>query len=166
MANFSGAGISIRTPAIYEDLELPDDTTTVLEDLPSAIDLGSWLRRYGTSTSPAQLQSLGRTIGAWLGSFHDWATSDAPSARDLRLRVAKNTAMKELKWTINMGRYHRAPDEFPMLKWEPKAVYEDIERDIRARVFDERQTVIHGDFWPGKCVAAFSLWSLPSLIVL
>ena len=151
-------GISIRTPTIYEGLELPDNTMTVLEDLPSAIDLSSWLRSYGTSTPKSQLQSLGRTIGAWLRRFHDWAMSDAPSAKDLRLRVAENTAMKDLKWTINMGRYHPAPDEFPKLEWEPKAVYEDIERDLRRRVFEEGQMVIHGDFWPGKSAAAFSLW--------
>lgn len=138
---------------------LDEETTmTVLEDLPCAIDLGSWLRKYGASTPDEQLLALGQTIGTWLRCFHDWAMSDTPSAGALRQSVAQNTAMKELKWEVNMGRYHRAPGEFPTLTWEETAVYDEIEREVRTRVFEADQAVVHGDFWPGKCVAVFTLF--------
>lgn len=142
---------SVSTPAVY--LFNKDTNTQVQEYLPNAVSLKNYaLEHYAAPTSPAcrhQCQQLGRGLGAWLRSFHDW--SSRPQQADLREVLAGNKPMQALKLMINYRGLVGMADQHPTILGDVKADLQAIHDMAAAELSDEAALhVIHGDFWTGN----------------
>lgn len=143
----------VRTPRSFHFD--PVSSTQVQEYLPDSLDLKSYaLRRFPPSTPESvkpNVLEVGRALGKWLRSFHDWAGS--PGQEALRTRIGLNKEMKGIKFTYNYEILLRRLEKFPFLK-DSKTIFEEIIAKVKAELEDEGQLqIIHGDFWTGKSVA-------------
>lgn len=124
------------------------------EYLPSSLDLKSYALRYFSPSTPESqkpnILEIGRGLGRWLRSFHDWAAS--PEQETLRNRVKLNKEVRGIKFTYNYESLLWRLDKFPFLQ-DSKTVFEQIIAKVQAELVDESQLqIIHGDFWTGKSV--------------
>lgn len=143
---------SVRTPRLFHFN--PDSSTQVQEYLPDSLDLKSYaLKHFSPSTPESEkpnVLEVGRALGKWLRSFHDWAA--APEQEALRSRVRLNKEMQGIKLTYNYESLLRRLEQFPFLK-DSKSVFEEIIAKAKAELAEESQLhFIHGDFWTGKSV--------------
>ncbi|ROW12266.1 hypothetical protein VMCG_00388 [Cytospora schulzeri] len=141
---------SVRTPRLFHVNS--DSTTQAQEYLPNSLDLKTYALRYFSCLTPESEKSsvleIGRVLGKWLRSFHDWAAS--PKQEVLRSRVKLNKEMQGIKLTYNYEKLMWLFEKFPFLK-ESKSVFEDIIAKVKAELVDESQLqIIHGDFWTGN----------------
>lgn len=79
--------------------------------------------------------ALGRRLGSWLRSFHDW--SSAPKQTALRDKMAQNEPMRKLKQSVTYDSFISVLDNFPGAL-EGKGVQETLEsvREAAARDFE------------------------------
>lgn len=100
-------------------------------------------------------RSLGRALGSWLRSFHDWAADEKQA--ECRDTLAKNGVMKDLKFYVNYAMLIDTIENFPNILGESRDVFERV-RDFAAAELkrehcDDVYGIIHGDFWTGKYVS-------------
>lgn len=99
-------------------------------------------------------RSLGRALGSWLRSFHDWAADEKQA--ECREILSKNGVMKGVKFYVNYTMLIDTIGNFPDILEESRDVFEQV-RDFAAAEMkredsDHKYGVIHGDFWTGKYV--------------
>lgn len=130
----------------------PETCTQVQEYLPQALSLKDYARKHWANPSPEAPKprciELGRSLGQWLRSFHDW--SEQPANSNVRELFAKNKEMQAIKKMVNYDQLLRMSGKFPFLK-DSEGVYQEIVKMAAAELEDESKLhVIHGDFWTGK----------------
>ncbi|KAI0881882.1 kinase-like domain-containing protein [Annulohypoxylon maeteangense] len=140
---------AVRTPKVFHF----DDTNNsqIQEYLQNGVDLKTYaLETYANSNSEAtkhQALQLGKALGRWLRTFHDWAAQQG----ELRSMVAKNKELQQLKHIINFSWLFDKIKQFPSILAEAEAVFTKVKDMATAELSDESQLqVIHGDFWSGN----------------
>ncbi|OJJ50729.1 hypothetical protein ASPZODRAFT_148165 [Penicilliopsis zonata CBS 506.65] len=153
------AGLTVHTPRL---LHFSTTTLTqIVEDLPHAVDLKSYLlSEQGRTLSQPIAHALGRVLGAWLRSFHTWGKDDAP---DVAARMQQNMTMKKLKHHVNYGFLLETINNFPHLLEGSRNVFTQV-TDMAAAELDihegEMYGLIHGDFWTGNILVSTPLTRL------
>lgn len=143
--------ISVKSPRLFHfDRQT---NTQIMEDLPNALDLKSFLRSPAASElSQSSAVAIGCSIGQWLASFHTWAS--APERTSLVAEIEKNHLMKELKYQVNYEILMRTIDEFPDLLEGSRKVFGKVRDSARTELGKKKERegfgLIHGDFWTGK----------------
>lgn len=156
---------SVRTPRLLHFNS--GSSTQVQEYLPDSLDLKSYVLKHFSSSTPesekCNVLEVGRALGEWLRSFHDWAA--APEQEALRSRVELNKEMQSIKLTYNYESLLRRLERFPFLE-NSRGVFEKIIAKAKAELAEERQLqFIHGDFWTGKSAVNFSCRFLDALLI-
>ncbi|KAK2604836.1 hypothetical protein N8I77_007734 [Diaporthe amygdali] len=141
---------SVRTPRLFYFNR--DSSTQIQEYLPDSLDLKHYaLKRLLPSTPEQQrpkVLELGRGLGRWLHSFHDW--SSHPDQESLRNAVKLNKQMQGIKLTYNYNRLLWQFEKFPFLK-HSEHIFKEVIANAKLELEDESKlSVIHGDFWTGN----------------
>jgi hypothetical protein len=138
-------GITVQTPRLYHFFR--DTDTQIYSDLPSSLDLKTYALKH--LLTQAQCMRFGRALGRWAKEFHSWAA--APEQERLREDMKGNTAMLELKYTINYGWILMDTiGKFPDLLEESKGTFEAVGKKVKEELDERKGSLIHGDFWSGK----------------
>ncbi|CAI7646087.1 unnamed protein product [Penicillium pancosmium] len=129
---YSEAGVTVKAPEL---LHFDAETDTqIVEDLPDSVDLKTFLlSNVSSDVSKASAEAVGRALGSWLRSFHDWGNSK--DQLGCKATLGENESMKQLKF------------------WS-RDVFEQV-RDFAATELtkenhDDGFGIIHGDFWTGN----------------
>jgi hypothetical protein len=147
--------LCLRTP--HMDLFDRKTNTQVLEDLSGAIDMTTVLQLpTALSVLPKSISTaLGRALGAWLRSFHSWASE--PAQADLQRVMVDNKPMRQIRYAISYGAFTDVVQKFPEV-WERNRKTLEQVRDMATAEYakttedkaGEDWGIIHGDFWSGK----------------
>ncbi|KAL4999276.1 kinase-like domain-containing protein [Aspergillus recurvatus] len=147
--------ITVKSPKLLHFS--PSTYTQVMEDLPGAVDLKTFLLSPDVSerVSKEWTLSIGRTLGAWLRSFHVWSAQ--PAQADLAKQLTENTVMRDLKFSINYNSLVSMIDAYPDILGDSytRYVFQKV-RDAAAAELEDTDTEnaiigpIHGDFWSGN----------------
>lgn len=147
------AGVTVKTPEL---LHFDTDTDTqILEDLPGSVDLKTFLLSdVSSELSKSSAEALGRALGSWLRSFHDWGNSKDQSG--CKAALGENESMRQLKFWVNYTMLLDTIANFPDILDPSRHVFEQV-RDFAASELtkqdhDDEFGIIHGDFWIGKYV--------------
>lgn len=127
--------------------------TQILEDLPAAQDLKSYIIAQKHSFPESLARSIGRGLGEWLRAFHAWTEDDARS--DLKGRMCADRFMAELKFTVNYDNMIQTVQKFPGALKESRGVFEKVKEMAREEIgkpHGEGFGLIHGDFWTGNAL--------------
>lgn len=146
----------IRTPRLFYFSQ--ESNTQVQEYLDNALNLKAYaLKYFSTSATPGsaneserpKILEVGRGLGRWLRSFHEWAAS--PEQEALRNRVKMNKEMQYIKFTYGYQNLLWRSDKLPSILGDAKPVFEEVFAKAKAELEDQDNLqVIHGDFWTGK----------------
>lgn len=100
-----------------------------------------------------QVVEVGRGLGKWLRTFHEWGA--APDQQELRDSARSNKEMQGIKMTYNYELLLRRVERYPEMLRDAKPIFEEVIAMATAELENEDELqVIHGDFWTGKYVAA------------
>lgn len=148
---YSEAGVTVKAPEL---LHFDSDTDTqIVEDLPDSVDLKTFLlSNVSSDVSKASAEALGRALGSWLRSFHDWGNNEDQSG--CKATLGENESMKQLKFWVNYTMLIDTIANFPDILDQSRDVFEQV-RDFAATELtkqnhDDEYGIIHGDFWTGK----------------
>lgn len=146
----------VRTPRLLDFN--PGSATQVHEYLPNTLNLKEYALKHlarppaAPSADPsekANVVGLGRGLGQWLRSLHDWAA--APEQRWLREKAQMNKEMQAIKFTYNYERLLGQLDKFPSILGAAKTTFTEVVAMAKAELEEQdKLDVIHGDFWTGK----------------
>lgn len=144
----------VKAPRLYSfDREMH---IQILEDFVDTTDLTTILESSSVDhTLPgSSSQSVGRALGSWLRSFHNWAS--APAQRELVARVGPNEGMRELKCLVTYDSFIEILERHPEVIEGHKDTLEHVKATMKYEFKrpvpegDETRGLIHGDFWAGK----------------
>ncbi|KAL4741043.1 kinase-like domain-containing protein [Aspergillus similis] len=131
--------------------------TQVMEDLPNAVDLKTFLLSSDVSerVSKEWARSIGRALGAWLRLFHVWSVH--PAQAEFAKQLAENTVMRDLKFSINYDSLVSMIDAYSDILGDShtRSVFQSV-KNAAAAELDDTDTQdatfgpIHGDFWSGN----------------
>ncbi|OJJ89428.1 uncharacterized protein ASPGLDRAFT_31124 [Aspergillus glaucus CBS 516.65] len=140
----------VKTPFLYHfDLATH---TQILEDLPAAQDLKSYIIAHGHEFPESLARSIGRGLGEWLCAFHAW-TEDDDARGDLKKRMCADRFMAELKFSVNYDNLVKAVGKFPGMLEESRVVFEkvwEMAKEEIGKAHGKGFGLIHGDFWTGN----------------
>lgn len=140
----------VKTPYLYHfDLATH---TQVLEDLPAAQDLKSYIIDHGHEFPEALARSIGRGLGEWLCAFHAW-TEDEDAQGELKNRMCADRFMAELKFSVNYNNLVKTVGKFPDMLEESRDVFEKVRGMAKEEIGKSHGNgfgLIHGDFWTGN----------------
>lgn len=142
---------TVKTPRLVQFNR--DTNTQILEDLPGALDLKSFmlLPTNSQNVSRELAASIGRALGKWLLSFHTWASEE--SQKELAKTMEKNEVMRDIKFMVNYDNVVKMVDQFPNLLKESQHILGEVKNVAAAelgRKDGKEFGIIHGDFWSGK----------------
>lgn len=142
-------GIIVQTQKLLMfDIE---NNTQIYEDLHSATDLKNYCLTH--SLSESESKKIGSALGKWTKQFHSWGQEEGQ--KEL-VEKMKGTKMKEFKFTINYDRFVAAIEAFPDTLEESREIFEKVRDETKRELDDENKNVlIHGDFWSGKYVLIY-----------
>lgn len=131
----------------------PDNCTQIQEYLPHALSLKDYARKHWPAPSPVSVKprciELGRSLGQWLRSFHNW--SEQPANSQVRELFSKNKEMQAIKKMVNYDQLLRMVNKWPSFLKESEGVFQEVAKMAADELEDESKLhVIHGDFWTGK----------------
>lgn len=138
----------VQTPQLYH---FDNETNTqIYTDLPSSLDLKTYVLKYSETLTEPQCQAFGYALGAWLKSFHQWANSD--ETKELREYMKGNKEMRDLKYMINYTVLVNTIERYPAILKEKRKIFEDVAASVKKELdeLDGGGMLIHGDFWSGK----------------
>jgi len=141
----------VKTPRLFYFNK--ETNTQVMEDLPNSLDLKSFLLSDLAKGVPeAAGHALGRSLGTWLRSLHDWAGK--PEQGKWRSLLAQNESMKQLKFYINYSMLVDTIANFPSILKDNQGIFEELKNFAAEEMTKSDQEngvgIIHGDFWTGK----------------
>lgn len=153
----SSTTAAVKSPKLH--LFIRDANIQVLEDSPSAVDLKTYfVSPTANDVLPAPVAaSIGRDVGAWLRSFHEWSFSPKSGLRDL----GDNEPMRKLKYAITYDSFLKVlGNSFPelleghreTLEQVKAAATKEFEKTSKEESWGKDWGFIHGDFWTGKQV--------------
>lgn len=141
----------MKTPRVFHFDQ--ENNTQVLEDLPNSIDLKNFLLSdlsHGVSETSGR--AIGRSLGSWLKSFHNWASESEQA--DSRSLLAQNGTMKDLKFYVNYSMLMDTIANFPGILEDSRGVFEELKdfaaAELKKSEEEDGYGIIHGDFWTGK----------------
>ncbi|KUJ21982.1 uncharacterized protein LY89DRAFT_778327 [Mollisia scopiformis] len=140
------AGIEVQTPHLYHFDK--DTNTQVYSDLPSSLDLKTYVLTHAASVTKLQCERLGYALGAWCKAFHVWGNSE--ERREVREEMKGNKAMRDLKFVINYQRLIASIESFPEILEEKRDLFEDVAQSVTKELNEKEGDLIHGDFWSGN----------------
>jgi hypothetical protein len=125
----------------------------VQEYLPHALSLKDYALKHFSASSrdPSRkpvCAELGRSLGAWLRSFHEWAALPAQSG--LRAAARANEGMARLKHLVNYPALGETVANFPSVLGDAKETFDEISKATADELQRPDLQLIHGDFWTGK----------------
>ncbi|CZR57274.1 uncharacterized protein PAC_07163 [Phialocephala subalpina] len=139
-------GVEVETPHLYHfDAE---SNTQVYSDLPSSLDLKTYVLSHSTTLTEPQCQRLGFALGSWAKSFHVWANGD--ERKGLREVMKGNKEMRDLKFRINYENLVATIPNFEGILGESRGVFEGVRKSVRKELDESDGELIHGDFWSGN----------------
>lgn len=160
----NGDDVTIKTPRFY--LFDRQTNTQVIEDLVDTDDLKSVFfldhdaRSLRFGLPPSTALAIGRHLGSWLRSFHDWAS--APEQAGVRTSVGENRSMRDLKRMVTydgvLAVLRNYPDELlgdgieATLQIIADRMGEEFEKPLpkENEPLEDGWGLIHGDYWSGK----------------
>lgn len=122
--------------------------TQVFTDLPSSLDLKTYVLTHAHELSEPRCKRLSLALGIWAKALHVWAT--APQQKALVETMKGNVEMKDLKYRLNYVTLVQTVANFPRILEESRALFEVIRDEARAEMETGEGQLIHGDFWTGK----------------
>lgn len=140
---------AVHTPKLYHFN--PKTSTQIQEYLPQALSLKDYALKNFASPDPSRKPlcvELGRSLGAWLHQFHDWAK--LPEQSGFREIAKLNDAMRGIKHTSNYSTALATVDNYPSALADAK---ETLQKSMEAAEEELNRSdlqVTHGDFWTGK----------------
>ena len=151
--------VLVKAPRLYSFDQ--ETHTQILEDFVDTPDLTTILQSSTVNqTLPgSSSQSVGRGLGSWLRSFHNWAS--APAQRELVARVGPNEGMRRLKCLITYDSFIEILERHPEVIEGHKDTLEEVKATMKYEFErpvtegDENRGLIHGDFWAGKYAHTF-----------
>ena len=145
----SGA-YAVRAPKLHHFN--PETNTQIQEFLPDALSLKEYaLKHFSLSRDPSRKPlcvDLGRSLGVWLRSFHDWAA--LPEQSNFRSEIKSNEAMQKIRQFANYSTLVNTVDNFPDILADARETFEKIRDATAEEITRPDLQVIHGDFWTGK----------------
>ncbi|KAJ5112369.1 hypothetical protein N7532_000414 [Penicillium argentinense] len=148
---YNQKGITVKTPRLlYFD---PQTNTQIFEDLPNSVDLKTFmLSAISKGVSKSTATALGRTLGAWLRSLHEWG--NRVEQDETRTTLSQNESMKQIKFWANYAMLVDTISNFPEILETNRGVLEEVRdfaKDELSREDDSAEYgIIHGDFWTGN----------------
>ncbi|KAJ5281117.1 Aminoglycoside phosphotransferase [Penicillium angulare] len=152
---YSQNNITVQSPRVLHFIH--ETNIQIHEDLRDSDSLKVFLlERVSKDVSESYSRALGHSLGSWLRSFHAWGVKT--QQKEIREIVAKNTAMKQLKFYINYPMLLETVDNFSEILGENRTVFEQV-RDLAATelkndALDDTHGLIHGDFWTGNVLVS------------
>ncbi|KAK5996351.1 4-hydroxytryptamine kinase-like protein [Cladobotryum mycophilum] len=131
----------------------PETSTQIQEYLPNAVSLKQYAIEHYKAPTPEALKpqciELGRCLGKWLRTFHDW--SQQPVNSGLREIFARNKDMQKIKKMVNYDQLLGMVGKYPSILEDSRDVLQQIAEMASGELKDEANLhVIHGDFWTGN----------------
>ncbi len=149
---------SVRTPHLHHFNPLTN--TQIQEYLPQAIDLKHYALKHYSPNTPSskkeQCIAIGKSLGHWLESFHEWVSR--PEQSKLREDAERNVALQGLKHASYFGVLDGYVEQYPgtLGGEEVRRVLAEVKEMADEEMEREGLQVVHGDFWTGKYVSFFS----------
>lgn len=130
-----------------------DSNTQVQEYLRDAVSLKHYAIQHYAAPTPESLKpqclQLGRCLGGWLRSFHNW--SNGPDNQGFRDILPTDRESQKLKHMINYGQLVQMVDKYPEILRDARDVFQQVSDQAAAETEDlSKLEVTHGDFWTGK----------------
>jgi len=122
--------------------------TQVYSDLPSSLDLKTYVLTYSSTLTLPQCRRLGHALGLWTRNFHSWAQAD--EQKELVESMKGNVAMRDLKFMINYEVLVGIVARFPGALKGCVEIFEKVREERRGEIGGDEAVLIHGDFWSGK----------------
>ncbi|KAK1731208.1 phosphotransferase [Colletotrichum acutatum] len=153
---YTSENITVATPKLFYFNE--ETNTQVQAYQPSPLSLKNYALQYFAASTPqistlesvkSQSLDVGRAVGTWLRSFHDWSNS----GKQLKFRdiAAGNKEMQTLKRWMNYERLPNSITRFPDILGDCSDIFADVVNSVKKEMIDEKALhVIHGDFWTGN----------------
>lgn len=139
-------GVEVETPHLYQ---FDSNTNTqVYSDLPSSLDLKTYVLSHSTTLTQSQCQRLGFALGLWAKKFHVWVNGE--ERKGLRETMKGNRAMRDLKFRINYENLVATIGNFEGILGEAREAFEGVRDSVREELDGSDGQLIHGDFWSGK----------------
>jgi hypothetical protein len=126
----------------------PDINTQIYTDLPSSLDLKSYVLKHADSLPLASCSRLGSALGRWLRFFHAWVMR--PEQRELVEKMKGNADMVQLKYRVNYEVLVNTVDMFPGILEGDRGDFERVRDKVKMEIESGEGILIHGDFWTGK----------------
>ncbi|KAI0163698.1 kinase-like domain-containing protein [Pestalotiopsis sp. NC0098] len=155
--------VVVKAPQLY--LFDRETNTQVLEDFTNAGGFKSIVFSPTSASLVPQPPVIGRHLGSWLRSFHDW--SSAPQQAAMRNQLWQKDPVRKLKYLVTFDVFIRVLENFPELldghQQTLKEVQEAMAADFQkpSNEADEGWGLIHGDFWSGNILLSNPPWNEP-----
>ncbi|EXF82231.1 phosphotransferase [Colletotrichum fioriniae PJ7] len=161
---YTSGKISVATPKLFYFNE--ETNTQVQAYQPSPLSLKNYAIHYFVASSlgistlepvMSQCLDIGKAVGMWLRSFHDWSNSK----KQLKFRdiAAGNKEMQTLKQWMNYERLPKSITRYPDILGDCNDIFADIVDSVKREMVDEKALqVIHGDFWTGNILLEGKPW--------
>jgi hypothetical protein len=148
------AGAEVRSPRLY--VYNQETGTQVSEDFSETVGFKAAL--FGPQRDEllpeAIRMTVGRQLGSWLRSFHDWAS--APEQAPLRQLIPPKDEMRTHKRYITYDRFIELLGNYPKLLAGREETLQTI-RDAAMKEYEkppvegeENWGIVHADMWSGK----------------
>ncbi|KAM7218337.1 Protein kinase-like domain containing protein [Rhypophila decipiens] len=162
--HINGDDVIIKTPRLY--LFDRQTNTQVIEDLVDTADLKSVFfqdpdaRSLRFGLGPSAALAIGRHLGSWLRSFHDWAS--IPEQAGVRTSVGENRPIRDLKRMVTydgvLAVLRNYPDELlgDEIEATLQIIVDGMGREFGKPLPKENEPLedgwglIHGDYWSGN----------------
>lgn len=130
-----------------------ETSTQIQEYVRDGVSLKDYAIEHYAAPTPESLkpqcEQLGRSLGEWLRSYHNWG--QRPEQQEYRDILSKNKDMQSLKVVVNYKRLLQRADECPTILEDVRDVLQQVCDMAFTELEDESKwQVTHGDFWTGK----------------